>query len=68
MAGEKTEAPTQKRVRDARKRGNVSKSQEIVSIGVLLTAIVGLRLLGPSIGSSMEAMLRDSFVNPLRKT
>ena len=64
MPGEKTEAPTPKRVRDARKRGQVSKSQEIVSIGVLLTAIVGLRLLGPGIGHSMEGMLRDSLVNP----
>lgn len=64
MAGERTEAPTPKRVRDARNRGQVSKSQEIVSVGVLLAAILGLRLLGPDIASSMQDMLRDAFNDP----
>ena len=65
MPGERTEAPTTKRLREARQRGQVSKSQEIVSIGTLLVAVVGLRFVGPDFVASLQDMLRDSFANPL---
>jgi flagellar biosynthetic protein FlhB len=65
VAGERTEAPTIKRLREARQRGQVSKSQEIVSIGTLLAAVVGLRFIGPEFAGSLQDMLRESFANPL---
>lgn len=36
MSGEKTEQPTQKRLRDAKKKGQVSKSADVVSTALLL--------------------------------
>jgi flagellar biosynthetic protein FlhB len=40
MSGEKTEKPTEKRLRDARKKGQVSKSQDLTSALMLLAAVV----------------------------
>ena len=39
MAGERTEAPTPKRLKDARQKGNVARSDELVTIGVLFLAV-----------------------------
>jgi len=38
QSGEKTEQPTPKKLRDARKKGQVAKSQEVASTAVVLTA------------------------------
>ncbi|MGE3076059.1 MAG: flagellar biosynthesis protein FlhB [Dehalococcoidia bacterium] len=64
MAGEKTEAPTPKRLKDARQKGNVAKSEEIVTIGVLLLAVTALKMLGPQLWNSMADMLREGLGNP----
>jgi flagellar biosynthetic protein FlhB len=63
MAGERTEAPTTKRLRDARKRGQVSKSQEVVSIGTLLVAALALRMTGPDLASGLMDMMREGFAS-----
>lgn len=36
MSGEKTELPTPKKLRDARQKGQVAKSQEVVSSALIL--------------------------------
>ena len=64
MAGEKTEAPTQRRRDDARKKGQVGKSQELVSIGVLLVTIIGFRVLGPGLWDGMANLLREDLTRP----
>ncbi len=64
MAGERTEAPTPRKLREARQHGNVSKSQELVSIGVLLVAILMLRALGPGLWNGLAAILRDGLSHP----
>ena len=46
FAGEKTEEPTAKRKADARKKGQVGKSQEINAAFVLLAGFMVLRVLG----------------------
>lgn len=61
MAGERTEAPTPKRLREARQRGNVSKSQEVVSIGVLLVAVIGMRMLAPALWENLGGIVRDGL-------
>src|SRR5690606_16896792 len=63
MAGEKTEAPTPKRLRDARKRGDTPKSKEIASLGVLLAPAVGLRWIAPVIAASLQDILREGFTH-----
>lgn len=59
MAGERTEAPTPKRLRDARRRGDIAKSQEVASVGVLLVATVALRMFGEAIASDLAALMRE---------
>ena len=46
FAGEKTEEPTAKRKADARKKGQVGRSQEVNAAFVLLVGFLILRLLG----------------------
>lgn len=36
MSGEKTEQPTPKKIRDARKKGQVAKSKEVVSTALIV--------------------------------
>ena len=64
MAGERTEAPTPKRRQDARKQGNVSRSQEVVSMGVLLAAVIGMRVVGPQLWTNLQNMLREGLSHP----
>lgn len=61
MAGERTEAPTQRRLDDARKEGNTAKSQELVSVGVLLISVVAMRMLAPALWSDMRDVMRDGL-------
>jgi flagellar biosynthetic protein FlhB len=46
MSGEKTERPTEKRLRDARKKGQVSKSQDLTSALMLICAVLVFWLSG----------------------
>jgi len=65
MAGERTEAPTPKRLRDARQKGEVARSDEVVSIGVLLLAVLSLKMLGPQMWESMAAILARGLGQPI---
>ncbi|HNO65642.1 MAG TPA: flagellar biosynthesis protein FlhB [Tepidiformaceae bacterium] len=64
MAGERTEAPTPKRLKDARQKGNVARSDELVTIGVLFLAVAGLKMLGPRLWGDMERLLRNGLAHP----
>jgi len=66
MAGERTEAPTPKRLKDARQKGNVAKSEELVTVGVLFLAVAGLKMLGPQLWGDMENLLRDGLSHPVQ--
>ncbi|MEI8143851.1 MAG: flagellar biosynthesis protein FlhB [Alphaproteobacteria bacterium] len=60
---QKTEDPTQKKLDDALKKGDVAKSQDVVSWFVLLTAtILVINQAGPSM-SSLVAPLRNLIEN-----
>ena len=39
MSGEKTEQPTDKRLRDAREQGDIAKSQEVVSAATVIAVV-----------------------------
>ena len=60
-SGEKTEQPTEKRIRDARKKGQVAKSQDLSSAVMLLAAVGVVWLIGSYIGGVMQASVRDQI-------
>lgn len=62
MAGERTEAPTPKKLRQARQRGQVSKSQDLAAMGVLLVAVYALRELGPGLWQDLETIVATHLV------
>lgn len=55
---DKTERATQKRVDDARKEGQVPRSQDLSSCTVLLAATGALLLMGGEIGAALSASMR----------
>ncbi|WLD83553.1 flagellar biosynthesis protein FlhB [Selenomonas dianae] len=61
--GEKTEEPTAKKRADARKKGQVGRSQEINSAFVLLVGFFGLKLLWDSIYFSIASYATYVFSN-----
>lgn len=56
-AGEKTELPTPKRERDARQKGQVARSQEVVTTISLFGVILTLMALGSDIWARLTAFL-----------
>lgn len=61
MAGERTEAPTQKRRDDARKRGQVPRSREVDSALAILAAFFVLRSGGGAMWDGMQSLMIESF-------
>jgi flagellar biosynthesis protein FlhB len=61
-AGQKTERPTHKRLQDARKRGQVSRSQDLSSSLLLLAAVAVFWWVGPRMGAWLTESMRDSIV------
>jgi len=59
---ERTERPTPKRLEEARKRGQVPRSVDLSSAGVMIAAAITLYMLGDSLGSRMAGMMRDGLV------
>ena len=50
---EKTEEPTQKKIDDAKKKGQVARSKELGTMFVLIFSAVSLLLYGPEIGKGL---------------
>ena len=57
-AGEKTEMPTPKKLRDARQKGQVCTSKDIVSTAILIVLFAVLGWMGVALMEDMEALLR----------
>ena len=62
MAGERTEAPTSKRVSDARKRGQVAHSREVDTAIAALASIAVLKLGGGAMWRNVEGMARQTWM------
>lgn len=58
---EKTEEPTDKKIEDSRKEGNVPKSQEMTGLFTLFVAILGVLALFPFIGENALSITRHYF-------
>lgn len=61
MAGEKTEAPTPKRLHDARNKGQVARSREVDTAIVILAAFVVFRFAGTALWGGIETMATDTW-------
>lgn len=60
-SGEKTEQPTQKKLRDAKKKGQVAKSQDLSSALLLLVAVGVLWLAGSFLGGYALESIKEQF-------
>jgi len=60
---EKTEKPTAKRQREARKKGNVAKSQEVDNALFLIAALVLFLTSGSYIMDRIKVLVTDSLIN-----
>jgi flagellar biosynthesis protein FlhB len=61
QGGQKTEQPTDKRVRDARRKGQVARSQDLTSALLLIAAVSVLGLVGTQIGLHLTNLMRDGL-------
>src|ERR1700744_4771397 len=61
MADDKTEQPTPKRLRDARKKGQVSKSTDLTQAVLFLTAAGVLSFTGATLVEQLKAFMIESF-------
>ncbi len=61
MADDKTEKATPKRLREARKRGQIAKSPEVGGAAVLMAGLAGVMVLGPKIVSGTAGAMRAAF-------
>ena len=57
-AGEKTEAPTAKRVREAREEGNVARSQDLAAALLILAGAAAVWAAGSTLAAAMLALFR----------
>ncbi|MEY4721964.1 MAG: hypothetical protein RIQ46_1689, partial [Pseudomonadota bacterium] len=60
--GEKTLAPTEKKLRDSAQKGDVLRSREIGTAGAVLIGAAFLKVAGPWMLDGMEQALRAGFV------
>ncbi len=58
---EKTEQPTEKRINDAREKGQVPRSKEFTTVIVLIASAVAMMFLGSNMVSSVAAVMEKSF-------
>ncbi len=61
MAGDKTEQPTQKRLNESRKKGEVFKSKDLIQALLFATAAAVLIAGGPGLFSEFRDLMKQSF-------
>jgi flagellar biosynthesis protein FlhB len=61
MADDKTEKPTEKKLKDAREKGQVSKSTDLTQSVLFLTAAAVLSFSGPALVEQLKAFMIESF-------
>ena len=59
--GEKTEKPTQKKLNDAAKKGDILQSRELGTALVVMAGIAWLAITGPSLIDALSDMLADAL-------
>ena len=59
--GEKTEAPTPKRRKDAREKGDILRSRELATALVMMAGVAWLIMLGGNLLAACKALMAESF-------
>ncbi len=63
MSGSRTEQPTPRRLREARRRGEVSRSDELSAAAALAGGLVGVLAVGPGAASELARGLRAALAS-----
>jgi len=63
MSEERTEAPTQRRLRELSSQGTTARSQDLSSALVLLAAVLGLRVVAPLVVPQATGALQQSLLD-----
>ena len=58
---DRTEAPSEKRLREARERGDSPRSRELANVAVLGCATLALKVTGPHIGGASRDWMRNAL-------
>ncbi|PHN46608.1 flagellar biosynthesis protein FlhB [Pseudomonas amygdali] len=58
---DKTEDPTEKKVKDSRADGQIARSKELTTLVVMLMGAGGLLMFGSGIAQMMSELMRDNF-------
>ncbi|MDH5834935.1 flagellar biosynthesis protein FlhB [Luteimonas kalidii] len=58
---DRTEQPTEKRLRDAREKGQVPRSRELANVAVLGCAVLALKATSGSVGAHSRDWMRDAL-------
>ena len=58
---DKTEDPTEKKIRDSRAEGQIARSKELTTLVVMLMGAGGLLVFGSGIAQMMVALMRNNF-------
>lgn len=61
MAGEKTEQPTDKKLRESRQKGQVARSQDLTQAILFLVAAATLQAGGAAMVDAFRAMMQESY-------
>lgn len=61
QAGEKTELPTEKRLKEARDQGNIPRSRELATAAVFVAAVLALYAMGGSMGGSARQWMKAAL-------
>lgn len=58
---EKTEQPTEQKLRQAREKGQIPRSKELGTASVLLSGALGLMMFGSSLGHALSGVFKSNF-------
>ena len=58
---DRTEAPSEKRLREARERGDVPRSRELANVAVLGCAVIALKATASNLGDASRGWMRDAL-------
>jgi len=61
---EKSEDPTEKRIRESREKGQIARSRELNTLAVMLAGTGGLLATGGQLGTALMGIMRDNFSFP----
>jgi type III secretion protein U len=63
MSGARTEEPTPRRLRDARRRGHVARSRELAGAAALSAGLAALPIAGPWAASELAGLVRSALLS-----